>query len=368
MPSDRPPGPPPLSAGATLARLAAIGAVVAAAAAAFLYAGGAFSPHRLTPDRMLAAVTAPKGPTPGFRRNHAKGVCATGIFESSGAGAALSKAALFKPGQVPLIGRFAFSGSLPYQADSPSAVLSLALSFRPVHGDEWRTGMIDLPQFPVNTVRGFYDLLTDTLPDPATGKPVPAKMQAFFAAHPEAGPALAAIGQRPLTSGFANATYNGIDAFLFVNDAGATVPVRWSAVPLQPFAAAPTPPPAGRDYLFDDLIAQAAKQKLQWHLILTEAAPGDPTATPAAAWPAGRQQVDAGTITIDKIAAEDGGTCTAINYDPMVLPAGIAVSDDPFPSARSATYSRSFTLRAGEAAEKQPSAVTPQAVQSGGKS
>ena len=91
-----------LSPGATLLRLAAIGAMLAGAAGLFLYTAGYFSPHRLTPDRMLAAVTAPKGPTPGFRRNHAKGVCATGFFDSNGAGAALSKAALFKPGHTPL--------------------------------------------------------------------------------------------------------------------------------------------------------------------------------------------------------------------------------------------------------------------------
>jgi catalase len=51
-----------------------------------------------------------------------------------------------------------------------------------------------------------------------------------------------------------------------------------------------------------------------------------------------------------------------------VLPSGIAPSDDPLLSARSAAYSRSFTLRAGEEAEKPPSAITLQDVQAGGKS
>jgi len=39
------------------------------------------------------------------------------------------------------------------------------------------------------------------------------------------------------------------------------------------------------------------------------------------------------------------------------LPAGIAPSDDPLLSARSAIYSQSFTRRAGE--KKEPSAITP---------
>jgi catalase len=40
-----------------------------------------------------------------------------------------------------------------------------------------------------------------------------------------------------------------------------------------------------------------------------------------------------------------------------VLPCGIASSDDPLLSARSAVYSRSYTRRAGE--QKEPSAITP---------
>jgi catalase len=45
------------------------------------------------------------------------------------------------------------------------------------------------------------------------------------------------------------------------------------------------------------------------------------------------------------------------------LPEGIAPSDDPVLSARSAVYSRSFTRRAGE--QKQPSAITPAEVGKG---
>jgi len=44
-----------------------------------------------------------------------------------------------------------------------------------------------------------------------------------------------------------------------------------------------------------------------------------------------------------------------VNFDPLVLPAGIVGSDDPLLSARSAAYSQSFTRRAGE--PKVPSAV-----------
>jgi catalase len=74
-------------------------------------------------------------------------------------------------------------------------------------------------------------------------------------------------------------------------------------------------------------------------------------------WPDTREHIDVGTLTIDNIEDEAHGRCRDINFDPLVLPWGIAPSDDPLLSARSAVYSQSFTRRAGET--KEPSAVTP---------
>src|ERR1700737_3901028 len=96
-------------------RLGAIGAVMLSMAGAFAYAGGWLSPARLTQDRMMAAFQDDNGIHAGFRRNHAKGVCVAGWFESSGQAAALSKAAVFRRGRVPVVGRFALAGGMPFQ-------------------------------------------------------------------------------------------------------------------------------------------------------------------------------------------------------------------------------------------------------------
>src|SRR6202035_4498787 len=198
----------------------------------------------------------------------------------------------------------------------------------------------------VNSARDFYDQLLAASPDPRTGKPDPAKMKAFLAAHPEAARALALIKQRQVTSGFSTSTFNSLNAFRFVNAAGASVPVRWSTVPVQPVAADSAEPSEGdKNYLFDDLTNDATLP-----------------------WPSDRRQVDAGKVTIDRASSEDNGRCTDVNYDPLVLPSGIEPSDDPLLSARSAAYARSFTLRAGEKHEKPPSAVTVKEVQAGGNS
>ena len=338
--------PPPPGA---IARLGLIGMIVLGVAAAFAAVAGWFSPGKMTPDRMIDAFQQANGVHLGFRRNHAKGVCVGGVFDSNGAGQVLSRAVVFRPGQVPVIGRFALASGKPDAPDWPMTVRSMALSFRPAGGQEWRTGMNDIPVFPVRDAKGFYDQLQ------AGGDP--ARVTAFLAAHPETVRALALIKAQGFSSGFANAAYNSLDAFEFVDAKGLTVPVRWSMVPLDPYAPA-DPSAAGnpdQTWLFDALIARIRSSPVRWRLMITLGQPGDPTNDATVPWPKDRSQLDVGTLTIDRISAEGPGNCRDINFDPLVLPAGIAPSDDPLLTARSAAYSESFTRRAGEA--KTPSAV-----------
>lgn len=343
---------------ALIIRLAAIGVVLAGIAGLFAYAGGWLTPRAVSPAAMVDTFEHVFGEHSGFRRNHAKGVCVTGYFDSNGLGRPLSKAAVFLPGRMPIVGRFAFSGGQPYVSDSPSTVRSLAILFELPDGEEWRTAMINIPVFTVNTAEGFRELLLASAADPATGKPDPSAMNAFLAKHPETARALGLIHSYPISSGFANSTYSALNAFRFIAADGAVVPVRWSVVPVQPFAPVESAPsPAGRKYLFDALIAAIHAAPPQWHLVITVGQPGDPTADATLPWPADRRQVDVGTLTIDQIESEDTSPTRDINFDPLVLPNGIAASDDPLLSARSAAYSQSFTRREGE--HKYPSAISP---------
>src|SRR5215813_13111561 len=101
-----------------ISRVVAIPALLTTIGGLFLYAGGWLTPHKLSPASMVNTFEYLNGVHPGFRRNHAKGVCVTGFFESNGAGQAISKALVFVPGRVPMVGRFAFSGGDPAAADS----------------------------------------------------------------------------------------------------------------------------------------------------------------------------------------------------------------------------------------------------------
>ena len=329
---------------------------------AFAYFGGSFSTDGLTPSRFADRFEEVNGVHTGFRRNHAKGLGVSGFFESNGNGVRLSKATVFEAGRVQVIGRFSLDGGQPYQPDRPDTRRGLGLEFSLPHGELWRTAMINFPLFPVRTPEIFYERLLAFKPDPATGKPDPAKVKTFEERHPETVKLLKVITARPLSSGFGNTTFYGLNAFRFTDAAGKTTPVRWILKPMQRFEAASAAPP-NKNYLFDQLITQIHRQPLRWRLILIVGKPDDPTSDPSIGWPADREQVDVGVLTLDRVEAEEFSAARDINFDPLTLPAGMAPSDDPVLSARSAVYARSFTRRAGET--KHPSAITPADVKKG---
>jgi catalase len=347
--------PARLPSAAIFARLAGIGLLLAVIAGLFLYAGGWLTPHALTPAAMVDTFERLNGAHPGFRRNHAKGVCVTGYFDSNGQGQGLSKAQVFRAGRVPIVGRFALAGGQPFAGDTPQTVRSLAILFKQADGEEWRTAMVNIPVFVVNNPQDFHDFLVVTSPDPQTGKVDTAAVGAFVGKHPETAAALKEIGSHPFSFGFGDSAYYALNAFRFVNDTGKSTAVRWWVRPEQGGAAGDFAT-TDKNYLFDGLITQIHSGPLRWHVIVTVGQPGDPTAQAASAWPADRQQIDVGTITIDTIESEDTSATRDINFDPLVLPDGISPSDDPLLSARSAAYSQSFIRREGE--KKSPSDVS----------
>jgi catalase len=346
-----------LARGALALRLGVIVALVGSLAVLFVYAGGWLSPHELTPARFADGFEQVSGKHPGFRRNHSKGVCVTGYFESNGRGAEFSKAKVFQQGRVPILGRFSLGGGMPNVADSPQAVRGFGICFQLSGANEWRTAMINFPVFPFRTPQAFYENLLASAPDPATGKPDPKRMRAFLDAHPESEAALNIIKARKISSGFENSEFNSLNAFRFTDENGKVTWSRWSVIPANPDGTnSPSPSQMDKNYLFDSLITAVHRQPLKWRLLLTIAEPGDPTDDATLPWPANRKSVEVGTLVVDHIESDDTSPARDLNFDPLILPDGISSSDDPLLSARSAVYSQSFTRREGEG--KRPSPVS----------
>lgn len=336
------PQPPPR---APLGSLAVIAVVVAAGAGAFAYTAGWLSPHRLTPEKLVDSLAPASGPALGHRRNHAKGICFTGVFLSNGNGAALSKAQIFTPGQYPALGRFNLGTPNPNAADATVRVRGMGLQLATPDGEVWRTAMIDPPVFPVSTPQGFYALQM------AAHSKEPDAMKNFVAAHPEFAPFGQWAGTAPWTSSYAEDPFNSLNSFVFIDKSGTERTVRWSLVPAA--AVVPTTQQElaarGPDYLEQEIAQRVAAGPQRWTMVVTVAGPGDNTADPSKAWPTERRKVEVGTLVVQRIEAEADGPCREINFDPTVLPDGMRVSDDPFPAARSSAYRVSYDLRTAEA-------------------
>jgi catalase len=324
----------PTSNASTARSLVLIAVVVVVLVAAFAFTAGWLSPDRLTPARIVNALAPPGGAALGFRRNHAKGICFTGTFESNGTAAALSRAPMLAAGSFPVTGRFNLATADPKAPDATVRVRGLSLRIVAPDGSEWRTAMIDAPFFAVSTPQAFYGLLKAS-----ADKSDPDAMKNFIAANPEFGNFVAWAGSAPWTGSFAQERYNSLNSFIFTNEAGQD----------QAEAVSPDQLKARGDGFLDTDITQRVHNAPQrWTLVITVANPGDPTADPTKAWPEDRRKVEAGTLVVSAIEPEPDGPCRDLNFDPTVLPPGMHVSDDPFPAARSAAYAVSFDRRTAE--------------------
>jgi catalase len=256
-------------------------------------------------------------------------------------------------GRNTVVGRFAIAVGDPDARDLTGRVKSMAIRITAPNGQEWRSGMNDSPVFVVSNPRDFYELTVAQKVDPASGKADPAAVKQFFATHPQSAPFAEWAQSAPWTVSFADQVYNSLNAFRFIDATGNSHLVRWSMKPTIPPVSVPHDALAKLEpnFLESDLNARLAQGPLIWHFIVTLAVPDDPSNDATKAWPSGRQEIDAGTLTVQKAEAEADGPCRDINYDPTILPVGIGVSDDPLLPARSAAYARSFDLRTAESAD-----------------
>ncbi len=285
------------------------------------------------------------GQHPGIRANHAKGVVVEGSFTPTKDAAALSKAALFEGKTIPVTARFSDSTGLPDISDGSENANphGMAVKFHLPDGGEVDIVENSLKFFPVANGQEFLNLLQAVAASgPNAAKPT--KLDTFFASHP-AAPRAFASAQTPVS--FARETYNGIDAFVFVNAAGKRQPFRFQVVPEKGAEHLGQADAAKQksDFLVDELPQRLAKGPVRFRLMAQLAAPDDQTKDPTQPWPADRKVVDLGTITLIKAAADNTAAQKALLFLPSNLTDGIEVSDDPLIDARDQAYAVSFSRR-----------------------
>ncbi|MFD4461229.1 catalase family peroxidase [Nocardia sp. NPDC058480] len=310
----------------------------------FLFTESLIGPERLTARRVVDRLQNIHGTHSGFRRNHAKGVAVEGYFESNGNGAQLCAASVFRTGRYSVRGRFSLSGGNPHIAEDPGVVRGLGLQFRLPAGEQWRMAMINLPVFLDPTPQDFHDRGLAFAKDPATGKPNPQLVSDYLATHPRTVAAMKVAKSDPPAPTFATSTFHGLNAFEFTDPHGTTTPVRWKLVP-----ETEATPDLRPESLFTQLTTDLRHGPRRWTMLVVRGVRGeDRTDDASVPWPSTRPAVNVGTVVLTGIATETSDNVRMVNFDPLVLPNGIAPSDDPLLSARSAVYAESFRRRAGE--------------------
>jgi catalase len=303
----------------------------------------------VTPDQVITALEEAYGVHPGQRRNHTKGMCALGEFAGTAAAAPYSRSPMFSGVPVPVVARFSLAGGNPNASDTERSPRGMALEFKLPDGSLQHMTMLDTPMFFATMPRTFLDKMLALKPDPATAKPDPEKLKAFLASHPDnRGQAMFLADHDPPVS-YANDAYYGIHTFKFMNGENKTTLVRWRFVPedgekrLSDAELKSMP----ADFLERVLIERTVRGPVRWTMMLTIGQPGDPEDDATLLWPANREELKVGTLTISSAMPQPGAACEKINYDPLVLSDGIAPTDDPVLLFRSPSYALSFAKRLG---------------------
>lgn len=328
-------------------RLAGIALTALLLVSAFAWSAGLIGQRNTT--RTFLENTPDSFPA-GYRRAHGKGICFEGTFHASGNAVPLSIAQVFGQKDVPAVGRFSLGTGNPHAPDNSSRTVSMALMLTSADGEQWRMKLNNKPFFGTRDAVGFLKQIEAFKPDPTTGKPNPEKVAAFLKEYPEAKKSMEYDAKAPWTKSFAGSEYYVINAFLLIDSNGKEHPVRWSMRPHAPFVSmsAEERKKAGPNYLFDELKKRLEKAPLYWDLVLTIAEPGDPVNDPSQQWPANRKQIIAGTLEVNRVFDQAEGGCRDINFDPTLVPKGIALSDDPVLAARAGIYSHSYNDRVRE--------------------
>jgi catalase len=314
----------------------------------------------MTSTQAVDRIEAATPPRPHDRRLHARGAVYDAHFVPSGQITKWTTATSLTAESDAVV-RFS-NGSGNFAADDRArGVRGMAVKFLDGDGNsEGVKGVMDLVAatfrvFPSHNPEGFIDLvealgkagIEGGFADRAKGKLAAAgKFATVLAQHPESRGALKSFAGQQAPASFATARYDGLHAFVLVDEAGERRPFRYRLVPQLgevelDSAYAETLAP---DFLIGDLGSRLATGPLSFTLVCQFAAPDDPTHDPSQAWPEHRPLIPAGQLHVTARSAREEHWQQQV-FDPTRLAPGVEPSDDKMPAVRRHAYSVSAERR-----------------------
>jgi catalase len=301
-----------------------------------------------SPEAMVSAMYDAFKPPPGFRPSHAKGVCAEGTFTATPEAAGLSVAPHFSGRPVRATVRLSVAGASPKASDKARSARGMALRFHLPDGQTTDMVMISAPVFALRDPADFVALVESRRPDPATGRPDPARVQAFNDAHPDTRAQTEHFKTAPVPASYAHAPFWGVNTFVFVGEGGRRQPARWVVEPVAGVVGLTEEQlktmPDG--FLAEEFRGRLARGPAEWDFHLQFPGEGDPLDDATVSWPADRRKVKVGRLAVTSVAPMGTpGECEREMFDPLLLPEGIESSNDPILLVRSEAYAISLSRR-----------------------
>jgi catalase len=282
------------------------------------------------------------GSHPGFRSAHARGLCASGTF-SPAANTPFQRAPLLSSGERPVTLRFSVGGANPDSDERTPGTRGVGVRIELPEGDAHHFTGNNFPVAAGKDPEAFLGLLSTLLPD-ENGDYDPEKTLAYVQKTPSVQANAAWRKSARTAASYANTEYFGLHTFHYNPPSGAQTRFRWQLRPdlgvqtLSPEEAAAQAP----DFLASRFAQQLQAGAVSFTLEATIGEAGDSDIDPSVQWPQQRTTIALGRILVSKSGGND---CDGINFDPGVLSAGFAPSDDPLLRMRSAAYAISYGKR-----------------------
>ncbi len=281
------------------------------------------------------------GKHPGFRKAHARGLCASGTFSPANS-EHFTQAELLSNGDLPVTMRFSVGGANPDSDERKPGTRGAGLQIQLPNDSVHHFTGNNFPVFAGKDPATFFGFLSTLLPD-ENGQYNPEKTIAYVQQNPSVQAHAAWQKNAQTAASYANTQYFGLHTFYYDN-AGEPTRFRWQLVPdlgVKTLTKEETEKmPA--DFLAATLAKQLSDGEVSFRLEASIGEPGDSDIDPSVQWPDDRKKAILGTITL---SSSGGEACNGLNFDPNAMSAGFEPSADPVLSMRSPAYAISFGKR-----------------------
>lgn len=305
-------------------------------------------------DEIVRKIRLILGNFSGYRALHADGRLYRGTFRANALARRYTRAPHLQGDEIPVTVRFSKGGGDPFAHFGNT--VGMGTRFYLADGTVTHFVMLSQKLFVANSIEQFVALLDAAMPENPAGAQAPGTpnintegLNRFLAKNPNSLAVFRMRAATPAPLSFAHTEFNSVHAFLFRNAADLVTAARCHWVPVAGIKGQPVANLAKEviDTLFVELEDRLERAAVEFDLQLELAEDGDPLNDATALWPASRQRVVVGRLTLTGAVTEEEIGDPVMNHDPTRLTDGIEPTDDPILQIRRGVYEVSAAQRSG---------------------